>query len=64
MPHSLGHPTELDESAMAAERRELFGTIDQFIVKTYGERCSEVQGGCSVCAIWAARDVLNATMFE
>lgn len=62
--HRLGHPVELDEAENATERRELFGTIDRFIVKFYGERCSTVQGGCPCCAIWAARDALNASVFE
>lgn len=62
--HRVGHPAELDDEFWAAERRELFGAIDRFIVKTYGERCSEVQGGCPCCAIWAARDALNASIFE
>jgi hypothetical protein len=64
MPHRLGHPEQLDEPELAAERRELFAAIDRFIVRTYGERCRDVQGGCPTCAIWAARDVLSATIFE
>ena len=62
--HSVGHPADLDEEANAAVRRELFGSIDRFLVKFYGERCSVVQGGCPCCAVWAARDALNASIFE
>lgn len=58
------HPDALDEQVSQAERREMLATVDRFIVKHYGERCREVLGGCSTCAAWAARDVLNATTFE
>lgn len=53
-----------DDAALSAERRELFGAIDRFIVKVYGERCDTVQGGCQCCSVWAARDVLSATILE
>lgn len=55
---------ELDEEKARAERRELFGTIDRYIVKTYGERCPDAQGGCYNCMAWAARDALYASLYE
>lgn len=64
MSHSTGHPVDLDEAENAAERRELIAALDRFLVKHYGERCNTVQGGCPCCAVWAARDVLNASIFE
>lgn len=62
--HAIGHPVELDDDAVAAQRRELIASIDRFIAQHYGERCSTVQGGCPRCTVWAARDVLNAAIFE
>lgn len=65
--HALGHPEKLDDHDDhdgVVERREMIASLERFIVKYYGERCEAVQGGCPRCAIWAARDVLNATIFE
>lgn len=62
--HKTGHPIELDEDEGARDRRELIASVERFIVRYYGERCSTVQGGCPCCSIWAARDMLNATIFE
>lgn len=57
-------PLSLLEPAGEAERREMIATVDRFLVKHYGERCVEQQGGCWNCIVWAARDMLNATVAE
>jgi hypothetical protein len=62
--HRVGHPDSLADHANVVARQELMASIDRFIVKHYGDRCSAVQGGCPCCAAWAARDVLNATLYE
>lgn len=64
MTHPVGHPVELDDARAVLERREMLAAVDRFIAKYYGERCSTVQGGCPCCTIWAARDMLNAAIFE
>lgn len=62
--HKLGHPTELDDDKGRADRREALAHLDRFLVRYYGERCSDVQPGCSCCVVWAARDMLHAATFE
>lgn len=64
MTHRIGHPDSLTDDAAARDRRELIAMIDRFLAKHYGERCEQVQGGCPCCAAWAARDALNASIFE
>lgn len=62
--HSPWHPANADRDDIKAERREMLATIDRFLVKVYGERCSQVYGGCVRCTVWAARDALNAAILE
>ncbi len=46
------------------DRRDTLAAIDRFLVKYYGERCSTMSGGCPCCIVWAARDMLAATITE
>lgn len=57
-------PLTLLEPEGEAERREMIATVDRFLAKHYGERCPTPSGGCWNCIVWAARDMLNATVAE
>ena len=35
-----------------------------FITDHYGPRCSEFKGGCRICAMWAAYDLVDAMICE
>jgi hypothetical protein len=62
--HPIGHPASLEDLQGLSERNNVIAALDRFIVKHYGERCSDPQGGCPTCSVWAARDALNATILE
>lgn len=57
-------PAGLLEPEGEADRREMIATVDRFIAKYYGERCTSLSGGCWCCIVWAARDMLNAAIAE
>lgn len=44
----------------AVETKEFLGSFARFIVKFYGERCPDVEGGCPKCSMWALYDLTVA----
>ena len=51
---------ETTDEEDAVETKEFLARFARFIVKFYGERCPDVEGGCAICSMWALHDLTKA----
>jgi hypothetical protein len=48
----------LDESRDARRRAVMAGMVQDWMIKTWGERCADFDEGCVLCKAWASFDYL------
>ena len=62
--HYNGLSADITDNIYRAERKEFMAQFTRYITKHYGERCPEVSGGCCLCAVWAAYDLVDALLVD
>ncbi len=55
---------DVDDDKYRVDRKEFMAQFARYIGKNYGERCPDVSGGCCLCSVWAAYDLVDAVLVD